>query len=86
MSDWPQYESHKVVRAARIVGIVQHLGRTTSMDVQPVEGGPTEQFMPTQDGMADRVGVGDYAMFYPDGFKSVSPKKAFEEGYTRVQQ
>jgi hypothetical protein len=31
--------------------------------------------------MMDRVTVGDYAMLYPDGFRSVSPKKAFEEGY-----
>ena len=34
-------------------------------------------------GMAERAQIGDYAILYPDGFKSVSPRKAFEEGYTR---
>ena len=82
MSEWPRYQSHKIVQAAKIVAVTVHLGRVTAMDVRPVEGGPTEQFMPTQEGMADRVGVGDWAMLYPDGFKSVSPAKAFEEGYT----
>lgn len=85
MSDWPEYVSHKVVRAAKIVAVTQHLGKTSSMDVQPIEGGPKEQFMPTQDGMADRVGVGDWALLYLDGFRSVIPAKQFKEGYTRVQ-
>ena len=34
--------------------------------------------------MAVRASVGDYAVIYSDGYKSVSPKKAFEDGYTAL--
>ena len=32
--------------------------------------------------MTARATMGDWAMVYPDGFKSISPAKAFEDGYT----
>jgi hypothetical protein len=88
MSDWPKYDSHKVVQAAKIVSIQRTPdGRTIEhLVVLPDNGGPPEHFMPTQAGMESRVGIGDYAILYLDGFKSVSPAKPFEEGYTRVQQ
>ena len=41
-----------------------------------------EPFVPTEPGMAKRAEVGGYAILYPDGFKSISPQKQFEEGYT----
>jgi len=43
-----------------------------------------ERFDPTEPAMARRAEVGGYAVVYEDGFKSISPKKAFEDGYTRV--
>lgn len=27
---------------------------------------------------------GDYYLVYPDGYKSISPKQPFEEGYVRI--
>ena len=83
ISSWPKYRSHKVVQAARIVGIddkvdpwmLYVLPDNAAQDAQH------EQFLPTEPGMAKRVSVGDYAMLYPDGFRSVSPAKAFDEGY-----
>ena len=77
MTDWPSYESHKIVKALPVVArglrelVVQH------------EDGTRELFEPNLGGMAERAQIGDYAILYPDGFKSVSPRKAFEEGYTR---
>lgn len=29
---------------------------------------------------------GDYLVVYDDGYKSISPRKAFEDGYTRIPE
>jgi hypothetical protein len=76
MTDWPKYESHKIVQAMPITGI-------TPTGVVLV-GAQHEPFHPTEPAMAARAEVGGYAVIYAGGFKSVSPKKAFEDGYTRV--
>jgi hypothetical protein len=78
MNDWPEYVSHKVVRAAKIVGITD----TGVIMVDPFDGNNAVPFEPTEPGMSKRANVGDWAMLYPDGFKSISPAKAFEEGYS----
>lgn len=83
---WPQYESHKVVQAARIVGIARDDDDNIVLWVRP-DGDDTrdlERFDTTVKAMMAQAMVGGYAMRYPDGFKSVSPEKAFEEGYTRI--
>jgi hypothetical protein len=81
MSDWPRYESHKIVQAAKIVGFDTRDtgGRVCAI----VEGGET--FVPKQGVMLAEATVGDYAVIYEDGYKSISPAKAFEAGYTRVE-
>lgn len=86
MSDeWPEYESHKVVRAAKIVAVV--FGGPDGEPIHVIveyDGGTGQQvFVPTVPEMLKKAEIGGYAMLYPDGFKSVSPAKAFEEGYTR---
>lgn len=82
MSDWPKYESHKIVQAAKIVDVmIDNQGVMRGITVDPGNG-VIEPFWPTRDAMADEAKIGGYAMLYPDGFKSVSPAKAFEEGYT----
>lgn len=76
MKDWPKYESHKVVRAMPITEITS--------DGVVLVGDQYEPFQPTEPAMAKRAEVGGYAVVYADGFRSVSPKKAFEEGYKRL--
>jgi hypothetical protein len=76
VSNWPKYESHKTVQAMPITGI-------TPAGVVLV-GARHEAFFPTEPSMATRAEVGGYAVVYNDGFKSVSPKKAFEDGYVRI--
>lgn len=90
MSDWPEYESHKVIRAAKIVGVETNHGGGRIVQkiwVRPAgeefDGCGIDEFWPTVDEMAEKAQVGGYAILYPDGFKSISPAKAFEEGYTR---
>lgn len=81
--NWPRYESHKIVRAAPIIGIAGSPEDGVLVYVQPA-GGDAEEFSPNVVAMAERAKTGDYAVVYEDGFKSISPKEAFEAGYTRV--
>jgi hypothetical protein len=87
---WPVYESHKVVWAARIVAVQRNHGGGRIVEkiwVRPDgpnhDSKPSEEFWPSVNEMAEKAEVGGYAVVYPDGFKSISPQKAFEEGYTR---
>lgn len=84
MTDWPEYRSHKIVRAAKIVSIT----RTPDDELIIWTGDyPHERFEPTRADMKQVAEVGAYAVIYapdekyPDGYRSVSPRKAFEEGY-----
>lgn len=90
MSDWPKYESHKIVQAAMIVRVERnHAGGKIVQAIwaRPVGAelgaAPAEQFEPSVPDMAEKAEVGGYAVLYSDGFKSISPKQAFEDGYTR---
>jgi hypothetical protein len=88
MSNWPKYESHKIVRAAKIVGVERNHGGgkiVQAIWVQPVGAAPIEKFEPTVTEMAEQAEVGGWAILYPNGFKSISPAKAFEDGYTLVE-
>lgn len=84
MTNWPRFESHKIVQALPIVAIIQQSSYGPVLWVQPDPGAPHEVFEPTEPGMAKRAEVGGYAVIYADGFKSVSPKKAFEDGYAAL--
>jgi hypothetical protein len=86
MSEWPKYVSHKVVSAAPIVGFEYPLnplpGAFPIGLVVSLPDGSTESFVTTEPMMVRRCTLGDYAMRYRDGYKSVCPKKEFEDGYT----
>jgi hypothetical protein len=74
----PQYQSHKKVWALQI----DHVDGDT---IHFVQGG---RFAPRQakNGMFARCTPvrGDYFVVYDDGYESISPQKAFEEGYTLI--
>lgn len=80
MTDWPKYQSHKIVQAAPIVEIVD-AGGTLSILVKPYGDDRVEAFVTTEPGMMARCEPGDYAMIYRDGYRSVCPKKEFDDGY-----
>lgn len=75
MTDWPKYVSHKIVSALPITGITP--GGVILVGAHHIP------FEPTEPAMAKRAEVGGYAVIYEDGFRSLSPKKVFEEGYKR---
>lgn len=80
-SSWPEYESHKIVRAMKIVDYKYDDAGT--MIAAVTEDGA--DFVPALPEMMNRSVPGDWAMLYPDGHKSVSPAKAFEEGYASLR-
>lgn len=77
-----EYQCHKVVRAGRILKII--VSGEGELHVETVPG----EFVvvPITHGLFARyrpkVGE-DYYVVYDNGYKSVSPKAAFEAGYAR---
>lgn len=88
MSDWPKYESHKVVQAAKIVGVLANDdgGGVYGILVRADSAERNEEFWPSTGQMAQEAEAGAYAVLYSDGYKSISPAKAFEEGYTLLTE
>ena len=77
----PRYLCHKEVQAARITGVEWKPGE--KVYVLHLDGGVQVKKHPA---WQDKFGatVGSYYVVYKDGYSSVSPAQAFEEGYTRV--
>lgn len=91
-AEMPKYKSHKTVWALKIRKI--HLdhedarkeGRETdgSATITPEETGYAP-FKVDRDYLAKhKPTVGGYYVVYADGYKSFSPAKAFDDGYTRI--
>jgi hypothetical protein len=87
----PKWKSHKIVRAAQISKIEyahqtdEEWGAITRLGLS--WDGREHGFVKDPDPKIFtryRPKVGDYWVIYDDGYISVSPKAAFEEGYERV--
>lgn len=72
----PQYQSHKKVRALKIVGISLD-GELGFENHEPI-------LMEREWLDKHNPAVGGYLVFYEDGYKSFSPALAFEKGYTLI--
>lgn len=77
----PRYKCHKEVYALKIkdiksFGFYAHL--------VPVEAGYSDIYVDHDYLSKHQPQVGGYYVIYNDGYKSFSPEKAFEEGYTRI--
>jgi hypothetical protein len=81
----PRYKCHKQVCAAKIAGVDAGVDQFqdawiltfTDPDLLPME--VDDDFM-----RRHKPSIGQYLVVYDDGYKSVSPAKAFEEGYTLI--
>lgn len=81
----PLYRSHKIVQAAKIVGILFGARKNTL----ELEGGLSVDFGPLVYGRialaaGDQPLIGGYYVVYGDGYESWSPAKVFEEGNTLI--
>ena len=83
------YQSHKIIQAAQIILVEPIKGDDENPDdrialtLMCEEG----QFIVPAEVVARYMPVmGDWVMVCPDGYVSISPAKAFEEGYTEVRE
>ena len=80
---WPRYRSHKQVDALRIEAVEHQAGPSLRLvfaeGFEPVVLEPAmyARYIPQ---------IGDFLVRYDDHYQSISPKKAFEEGYTLVKE
>lgn len=75
--EMPKYQSHKQVWALKIRSVSGFILDFAEPGYAPIKVDPKMfiRYTPVP---------GDYYVVYDDGYKSISPAKAFEEGYTRI--
>jgi hypothetical protein len=76
-AEMPRYQSHKKVWALKIADV-------TGCTITPADEGYAPFVVEPEMYLRYTPVTGDYFVQYEDGYKSFSPAKAFEEGYTRV--
>lgn len=84
--EMPKYQCHKKVWALKIADIKMHdvgEGRGT-VTITPAEKGYSPFEVDFRFLTKHQPKVGGYYVVYDDGYKSFSPAKAFEEGYTKI--
>lgn len=82
--EMPKYRCHKQVHALQIAAIEINDAGHAVMAFKDAGYGPIvieENYRERFKGTEDDLG---YYVVYEDGYKSWSPSKAFEEGYTRI--
>lgn len=88
--EMPLYNCHKQVRALKIWSIdfdhykakVENRETDGSATITPAEKGYAPFKVPYLYVRDHKPEVGGYYVVYKDGYRSYSPAKAFEEGYT----
>ena len=75
--EMPRYKCHKEVWALQIAAFEPFVLTFIDMSYAPKTINPdvVSRYLPEP---------GDYYVVSDDGYASISPKKAFEEGYTRI--
>ncbi len=91
--EMPKYKCHKEVHALQIKEIIPEKNPDQSGNSDASSHGAT--IVPEEDGyapffvspgfmMKHKPVVGGYYVVYEDGYKSFSPRAAFEAGYSRI--
>lgn len=88
-AEMPKYLCHKKVHALKIASIKRDgegEGRETdgSAIITPADKGYGPFRVESEFMRKHKPESGGYYVVYDDGYKSFSPAKAFEEGYTRI--
>lgn len=84
-SEMPKYRCHKTVHAMKIDKIVDPTPPGNESDGSRILVCEGSAIKADWDYMRKhKPEVGGYYVVYDDGYKSFSPAKAFEDGYTRI--
>lgn len=86
----PRYQCHKIVHALKIKAVFEparHVNEESdgSMMIQPEDARYANFRVDHQYVRKHNPQAGGYYVVYDDGYKSFSPAKAFEDGYTLIQ-
>jgi hypothetical protein len=81
--EMPRYVSHKTVHALEIANLTHHPDGSTTMSF--MDEGYAGLTVPASSDLFARYKPrgGDFYVVYADGYKSLSPRKAFLDGYTK---
>ena len=82
-SQMPRYRCHKEVWALKINGVAP-CNDDGSSTLYIEESGYAPIYVSAEYMNKHRPEVGGYYVVYDDGYKSWSPARAFEDGYTRI--
>ena len=83
--EMPKYCSHKIVHALKIEKVTYVDGNDNGIAViMPADEGYASFQVDAEYTRKHKPKPGGYYVVYKDGYKSWSPAKAFEEGYTKV--
>jgi hypothetical protein len=80
MSQLADWKCHKIVKAGKI--LVMPGEGSGVVTVEDVNGAPCKVEMPPNAWARGRPALGDYIVIYDDEYKSWSPAKVFENGYS----
>lgn len=74
------YQCHKKVKAAQL----KTVGHREADGIDVILDDDTVVRLATQLTLRYTPQVGDYLVEYDDGYRAISPQKAFEDGYTAI--
>jgi hypothetical protein len=83
--EMPKYVSHKTVWALEIASVEHKSDGSGNWRLEFVDKGYAAMSAPAEMFSRYQPKAGDYYVVYVDGYKSFSPRKAFLEGYTKVE-
>ncbi len=86
--EMPKYKCHKVVWALKIAALTDTSKPDEETDgsllLTPADDGYEKFRVDREYVRKHKPTVGGYFVKYEDGYKSFSPAKAFEDGYTKI--
>jgi hypothetical protein len=83
-AEMPRYQCHKKVWALKIGEGAIEVHPDQSVTVPIADGGYAPVHLAAEVVKRYMPRPGDYYVVYDDGYKSISPAKAFEDGYARI--
>jgi len=82
--EMPRYKCHKEVWALKIRNLKPRTPDDGTLLLEPDEVGYASFILSAEFVTKHNPQSGGYYVVYADGYKSYSPAKAFEDGYTRI--
>lgn len=83
-AEMPRYQSHKTAWALRIRDLKPRIPDDGTLLLTPDEDGYAPFVLDAAYVAKHKPEAGGYYVVYEDGYKSFSPAKAFEDGYTKI--